>query len=56
MANCVHLVQDLTGNRFYHLLNWLNLQFKIKMKQITFYFFKSNEQSKRYLVEKYPNN
>ena len=56
MANCVHLVQDLTGNHFYHVLNWLNLQFKIKMKQITFYFFKSNEQSKRYLVEKYPNN
>ena len=55
IANCVHLVRDLEGNRFKNLLNWLELQFKIEMKQITLYFFKPNEQVKKYLVEKYPN-
>ena len=56
IANCVHLVRNLKADRLERLLKWLEIQFSIGMKHITFYFFEPNELAKRLIEEKYSSD
>jgi hypothetical protein len=56
VANCVHLVRGLKSIKMNRLLNWLELQFSIGYKHITFYFFEPNEDAKRAIEEIYPTD
>jgi hypothetical protein len=53
IANCVHLVRDLNSNRLTRVLNWLEIQFSISIKQIKFYIFEPNAEAKRLIYSKY---
>jgi hypothetical protein len=56
VANCVHLVRGLDTNKIKRIKNWLEIQFAIGYKHITFYFFEPNEDAKRAIKEIYPKD
>lgn len=53
VVNCVHFTRDLYDDRLKRLFNWLEIQKRIGVKNIKFYFYELNENAKNEIMNRH---